>query len=253
MAVICWEWPRSSCSLSPVWPEIDAISVGCNFRNHWHNPFGMHYLNIPHQNQAVVSRWGKSENIMAVFIIHKFTQRSQKHRVNLCLGKELFPVGTSLREKSYKKNICPPAFHFNSASDPQLSALPAPKTNRQDEQIEKRGKMRNAELSRLHFPTSKAIWREFSGLCPRVRTYVQSGRDSEEGVITGGDQAWSSRHLSMHADTYLVLLQITVWPLMQTCSTVPVRGEPPGHNTEWRAGANPPYTVWVCAHVCRLY
>lgn len=49
--------------------------------------------------------------------------------------------------------------------------------------------MRKEELSRIRFRTSKAIWREFSGLCPRLWTYVQRGRDPEEGVITGGDQA----------------------------------------------------------------
>lgn len=56
-----------------------------------------------------------------------------------------------------------------------------------------------------------------------------------------------------HADTYLVLFQITVGPLMQARSTVPACGELPGRNTERRAGANPPYTVWVRVHVCRLY
>lgn len=32
--------------------------------------------------------------------------------------------------------------------------------------IKQRDKMRREELSRIHFRTSKAIWREFSGLCP---------------------------------------------------------------------------------------
>lgn len=103
-----WLWPLSAgndlsapATVLQSGQKIETISVGCSFTNHWNNPFGMHYLNIPHQNQAVVSRWGKPGNVMAAFIIHKFSQRSQKHRANLCLGEELFPVGASPPEKPY--------------------------------------------------------------------------------------------------------------------------------------------------------
>lgn len=65
--------------------------------------------------------------------------------------------------------------------------------------------MKREELSRIHFRTSKAIWREFSGLCPQLWTYVQTGRDPEEGVITGGGQAWSNPYTTSHTHIWFCL------------------------------------------------
>lgn len=90
-----------------------------------------------------------------------------------------------------KKNICPQAFHVNLASDPQPSALLAPKTNRQDEQIKKKRELNEkcgtVEATFSDFKSNlKGI---FWPLPPSADPVCGADEAAEEGVITGGDQA----------------------------------------------------------------
>lgn len=119
MAVICCEWPLSSCSRSPVWTEIEAISdtvLGAISQTAEIIPSQcitstFHTRTRPSSPaEANLGMWDQRYASFLVFRLKwqlsSFTSSlsvAKKHWVNLCDSEELFPVGTSLPEQSHKK------------------------------------------------------------------------------------------------------------------------------------------------------
>lgn len=201
----------------------------CDFTKHRNNHLAMYYLNVPHQNESIIACWGtsgkqKTEGTSCFLCLdsygslHLFASSlsvTKRTRVHLYITEELFPVVPSPPEIPYIKKK--KKKHLSKCFPPSLGPWPSTihATCSQNQQTGWADKKREIKWEERNcrgyvFGLQKQSGENFLAFAPRLWTYVQRGRDPEEGVITGGDQAWSNppppgTHTDTQARTYLVL------------------------------------------------